>query len=188
MALGGLFKLLFHYAAQGETQKLNTLEESTHESITEVNHLLDNLLDWASSQTGALPCTRRSPYPSRQLFAEILTLFHQSAQAKRIFLTADVSDDLYLFADRNGVRAPFSGTWSATLSSLHPMAGKITLSATRQDDRVQLKVTDTGRGMGEQMLEEVVSTVAEKTSTQGTRSEKGSGLGIQLCRGICYTE
>ena len=77
VALGGLFKLLFHYSAQVETQKLKGLEEATQESITEVNHLLDNLLDRVYSQTGTLPYAPE-PLSMTQVCAEVLALFHQS--------------------------------------------------------------------------------------------------------------
>jgi signal transduction histidine kinase len=179
VAFSGLFKLLFHYAAQGETQKLNALEESTHESIAEVNHLLDNLLDWAASQTGTLPYAPE-PLSMQQVCAEILALFHQSAQAKGIRLTADVNGNLYLFADRNGVSTILRNLVSNAIK-FTPDGGAITLSATTQDGHVQLKVADTGRGMEEQMLKTLFAD-AEKSSTAGTRGEKGTGLGIPLCR------
>jgi len=179
VALGGLFKLLFHYAAQGETEKLKNLEETTHESIGEVSHLLDNLLDWAHSQTGTLPYTPE-PLSMQQICTEILALFHQSAHAKNISLTADVDDNLYLFADRNGVSTILRNLVSNAIKFTSD-GGRITLTATTLNDHIQLKVADTGQGMHQQKLKTIFA-VAETSTTQGTRGEKGSGLGIQLCR------
>ncbi len=179
VALGGLFKLLFHYAAHGETLKLKGIEEGAQGSIAEVNHLLDNLLDWASNQTGTLPYSPE-PLSIQQICAEILALFDQSAQAKGIRLTADVNENFYVFADRNGVSTILRNLVSNAIK-FTPDGGRITLSATTQDSQAQLKVADTGQGMDQHMLK-TLFVGAEKSSTPGTRGEKGSGLGILLCR------
>ncbi|NQU57656.1 MAG: HAMP domain-containing histidine kinase, partial [Rhodospirillales bacterium] len=55
------------------------------------------------------------------------------------------------------------------------------VSSRKHGDLVQVTVTDTGVGMSTDQTEKIFS-LDQKTSTTGTAGEKGTGLGLPLCK------
>ena len=64
-----------------------------------------------------------------------------------------------------------------------PKGGGIVIGAQITDDNksVEILVQDDGVGIAKEMQSKI-SDIGENTSTQGTENEKGSGLGLILCK------
>jgi two-component system sensor histidine kinase/response regulator len=58
--------------------------------------------------------------------------------------------------------------------------GKITIESYSQDNQVYIQVEDTGVGINEDDLKKILNQ-DEYFTTYGTKREKGSGLGLNLC-------
>ena len=61
------------------------------------------------------------------------------------------------------------------------VGGEITVSAIAEEDFIRINVIDNGIGIPQDKIEKLFLT-EENTSTPGTRNEKGSGLGLILCK------
>jgi signal transduction histidine kinase len=59
--------------------------------------------------------------------------------------------------------------------------GKITISATEENNFARIRVKDTGIGINTDKLEKLFQ-INENISTAGTQNESGSGLGLILCK------
>ena len=59
--------------------------------------------------------------------------------------------------------------------------GAISVNVIRNGDFAEVNVTDSGVGISEAKLATLFE-IEQKKSTSGTRNEKGSGLGLLICR------
>jgi signal transduction histidine kinase len=62
-----------------------------------------------------------------------------------------------------------------------PKGGTITLSATKSNEEALISIADTGVGMSKEVIDRIFRIDA-KHSTKGTADEKGTGLGLVLCK------
>lgn len=59
--------------------------------------------------------------------------------------------------------------------------GSIVIAAKDLENELEVSVTDSGVGMPKEKAEKLFS-LSESSSTDGTKGEKGTGLGLLLCR------
>ena len=62
-----------------------------------------------------------------------------------------------------------------------PTTGTILLEATRNKDMIALMVRDSGTGMSDELVQ-LIKSDAEFNILPGLMQEKGSGLGLKICR------
>ena len=107
-----------------------------------------------------------------------------AAMPKKIELVSEVSNDLYIHADSNLLLQVFNNLVSNAIKFTNE-GGKITVSANPLFDKKQIefRVTDTGVGIKNDDIDKLF-IVESKHTTTGTSGEKGSGLGLSLCKEI----
>lgn len=151
-------------------------------SASEVTYnLLDNLLVWGRSQTGKLKAT-----PVRvqlfELIHESLELINIGLKEKDLKVKLDVDENHYLEADRDQLYIVIRNLVSNAMK-FTPEKGSIHISSKKQQGMVIISISDTGIGIPESMLEKVLDARSH-VSTNGTRGEKGSGLGLKISHEI----
>jgi signal transduction histidine kinase len=141
--------------------------------------LTNNLLSWASLQTG-----RMAPEPEELQLNSILeknaSLFEQSAIQKNIKLKVQNNEDAIIYADPDIVDTVVRNLISNALK-FTPSGRIIELSLRVMGRKVLLKVKDNGIGMNEHTLANLFN-IEKITSRTGTADEQGSGLGLLLCQ------
>lgn len=142
--------------------------------------LLDNLLNWSSAQmqgeNGAKPERIRLDV----LLEESLNLLSGDAERKQIELINDVHQPLVARADLNMARLILRNLLGNALK-FTPAGGVIRVSAQRHTSMWEIAVHDTGVGIGPAEQERVLGQRGTHT-TLGTAQEKGTGLGLRLCK------
>ena len=93
-----------------------------------------------------------------------------------------VTEDIRIFADINMLTSVLQNLTSNALK-FTPVdgTGQVIMSAQVYEQHVELSVTDTGLGMTEQQVQHVFEPRI-KTSLKGTAGERGTGLGLVLCK------
>lgn len=141
--------------------------------------LLDNLLNWAKSQTGQL-----SFNPEKILFSEvaqeIITLSKSIAKSKNIALECSCTDNLEIYVDVNMLNTVLRNLISNAIKFTN-VGGHIKVSAASKQDHVEITISDNGIGINKEKCTELFS-IASNTTTLGTADENGSGLGLVLCK------
>lgn len=141
--------------------------------------LLDNLLNWAKSQTGQLHFN-----PEKILFSEvvqeIITLSKTIAKSKNIALECSCTDNLEIFADVNMLHTVVRNLISNAIKFTN-VGGHIKVSTALKQDHVEITISDNGIGINKEKCTELFS-IASNTTTLGTADENGSGLGLVLCK------
>jgi signal transduction histidine kinase len=64
-----------------------------------------------------------------------------------------------------------------------PVDGRVTIQSEEQDSMIQVSVIDTGVGVSPEKLAGLFGAMAGR-STDGTAGEKGTGLGLRLCKDL----
>jgi len=141
--------------------------------------LLENLLQWSRSQTNTI---RLKPESLNvvDLIEENIGLAAPTASQKSIEIRKTGSSFILAFCDRESVNLVIRNLISNAIK-FTPDNGRITLAAEEIDGMVHLSVEDTGVGMEPVVIEKLFQSSGFH-STYGTRNEKGSGLGLRLCR------
>lgn len=62
-----------------------------------------------------------------------------------------------------------------------PENGKVSIKAIQTEEQLQVKVSDTGIGMKQEVMDKLF-VVGQKVVYNGTANEKGTGLGLLLCK------
>jgi len=112
----------------------------------------------------------------------VYDVLHPLAVKKNIQLIENVSDDLSVYADMNMVTSIVQNLVSNALKFTHTDGtGRVSISAQRAEKYVEIIIHDTGLGMTESQIEQIFEPQI-KASIKGTIGEKGTGLGLVLCK------
>jgi len=141
--------------------------------------LLENLLEWSRIQLG------RTPFIPEELNLNLLVneailLLRLNAQSKGIMLLNRVAPDQKVFADKNMVGAILRNLLSNGIKFTNS-GGQVEVTAEKKDRQVEIMVTDNGTGMPEEMVRKLFN-MDSLVSVPGTSNEKGTGLGLILCK------
>ncbi|MDB5233817.1 MAG: hypothetical protein JWR44_810 [Hymenobacter sp.] len=185
-AFAGVTSLIDSYIAQNDQAGLARLPALVRQASDSLNHLLDNVLNWAVSQTGELEC-RPAPLLVSELFAECQALYQTTAAASWQHITMASPEGLKLMADRNMTRTILRNLVGNSLKFM-PSGGHVHLEAAPDPDDPQmvlLSCTDTGPGMTAATVASLMSGPALPEPTPTPRAT-GLGLGLALSRAFVH--
>lgn len=170
--------LLKNYNIFSEEEK-RRLFHLINTSSRKAHNLLDNLLQWSRTQTGAL-AVNPERFNIKEAIIENIELLSGSAKEKDISLEANDPDPVYVFADKNMISAVLRNLINNAVKFTEP-GGKVTVCARDAGKMVETNVSDTGIGMSPETIKDLFSA-NQPRSTLGTAREKGNGLGLIICK------
>jgi PAS domain S-box-containing protein len=141
--------------------------------------LLENLLEWSRSQTGAMQYTpvKLNLY---EIVEDTLDFFETSVMRKNIELISDIPKDTFVTADKYMLMTILRNLISNAVKFTNP-EGQVMISCSKQGDFYKVSVLDTGIGIDEKDLPKLFR-IDVNPSRIGTSEEKGTGLGLILCK------
>jgi DNA-binding response OmpR family regulator len=147
-------------------------------------NLLENLMNWAKSQSGGIVC-RPHRENIQALIKAVLTLFNMQADSKNITLKFREGEEVFGYFDSELISVAIRNLVSNALK-FTPRGGSVTLSTYisgvgSNNPQAIINVTDSGNGMPPEIVDNLLNRSLHFT-TYGTDNEKGSGLGFQLCK------
>ncbi|HAW09152.1 MAG TPA: hypothetical protein DCW42_08330 [Bacteroidetes bacterium] len=156
------------------------------EFITEINksangvyELLENLLTWSRSQRGKIEFNPQNFYLT-YIANNVLSLLKPVAQKKEIQIISNIDENLSVFGDINMINTVLRNLVSNAIK-FTPIGGNITINSEIIDGFVKISVSDTGIGISEENLNKLF-TLDQQITTIGTNQEKGTGLGLIICK------
>jgi len=141
--------------------------------------LLDNLLNWAKSQTGELSLRPEKILLSEAIL-ETIRLQKSLAKAKNISLHYTPTNEIELYTDENILKTVLRNLISNAIKFTN-LGGNITVLTTTNQHQVEISISDNGVGMNEETIHKLFDITTNVTSP-GTANEIGSGLGLVLCK------
>jgi len=141
--------------------------------------LLQNLLWWARSQTGALDFQPGS-FNISELIHENIDLLKSQAEKKNIVLKCQCSDEVMVTADTRMIDTVLRNLLSNAIKFTQ-QGGQIVIAVVSHDRQVEVSVADNGIGISAENIPRIFK-LDNKYSRKGTDKERGSGLGLILCQ------
>lgn len=155
------------------------LFEMINETTEEAFNLLENLLRWTRNQNGKTK-VYGTTFNVSQTIRQVISLFATIASAKGISLNNSVEGNHYIYADEDMIKTVLRNLISNAIKFTYS-GGKVDVSIKDTSDSVMVCVQDNGKGIPLNMQSHLLKS-DEYITTYGTHNEKGSGLGLILCR------
>ncbi|SHM22861.1 tetratricopeptide repeat-containing sensor histidine kinase [Hymenobacter psychrotolerans] len=176
-SLYSMFSLLALGTLPPERMALHT--ERLKRTLDVTLRLLDNLLNWSAAQ---MQSDKISPERVHMpvLTEEALALLLGDAERKSILFLTELPDSCIVCADVNMVRLVLRNL-VANAIKFTPEGGTITIAAKPVQGQWEISVADTGLGIRPEDFPKIFGEGGHH-STLGTANEKGTGLGLRLCK------
>ncbi|WP_165825368.1 tetratricopeptide repeat-containing sensor histidine kinase [Pedobacter yonginense] len=165
-----------------EQEKLSRYAASLKNNLTYTSTMMENLLNWAASQMQGF-----NPYLEelnvQETADEVINTLKQHASQKNIIVNNHIEKDTYCSADLNMLSLVLRNLISNAIK-FTPNGGSVTIDTERANGYLNVKVSDTGVGMSPAQINHFNKPgyLGSGVSTLGTNKEKGTGLGLLLCR------
>jgi len=160
----------------GEAQALSSRIYSVSKSTYS---LLENLLTWSQVQTRNISF-RKESFNLDEILAPELKLMTAMAEQKSILLVNQINNLAELNADINMIITVIRNLVNNAIK-FTMQGGVVTLSSETGDNGITIHVSDTGIGMSKEEVNKLFD-VSKAVSKPGTAREKGTGLGLILCK------
>ena len=142
-------------------------------------YLILNLFEWTRMQSGRFE-VEKTPLNLSINVGEILNLYIQSAELKKIKLINNVSEEIYIVADKYMLETILRNLISNAIKFTNK-EGNVSISAIRKGNFAQITVSDNGMGISEENQKKLFR-IDTKFQTNGTAEETGTGIGLILCK------
>ncbi len=163
-----------------------SLTESTRDEINQqllaqtknTSEMLGNLLAWSRAQLkgGNIELKPLSVVDTLDL---AYTLHYENAKNKGVNLYIMAPESLYVMADQEMLQVVIRNLLNNAIK-FTPEGGMVQLNAIENEKGVEIIIRDTGVGIQDHKKKEIFSLNIR--ATQGTKNEKGIGLGLLLCK------
>lgn len=177
-SLSGIMSLLDDNVITPE--EFLTLKKGMNNQLTELSLLLDNLLHWSRNQLLGENLQEKTVLSLPNTIQRNINLLKESAKQKNIELVLNSSsEDLAVLADRNQIDIVLRNLISNAIKFTH-REGKISITIEDKGIETLTCISDNGVGMSEEHLNQLFNL--KHKSNYGTEGEKGTGLGLLLCK------
>ncbi len=141
----------------------------------------NKLLSWSNLGASGL-VLQKEPKALSKLIQTATVIFQSKIADKKINLRVDLESDFEIVADVTYFNQVIINLLSNAVK-FTPDGGNITISAREIKEGIQIILADTGIGIKDVTPEELFGKSFHK-STRGTKGEKGSGVGLRICKMI----
>jgi len=157
--------------------------ENIHTSVQNTYKLLDNLLTWSRSQKGTM-LLNNTKINLALLFKDVIDLLNQQAIKKNIKIKNNLLNDIYAFADKDMILTVIRNLVSNAIKFTHN-GGEILINSREITENnnpyIEITVEDNGVGIDPEIKSKLFD-ISENSTSKGTDNEKGTGLGLIICK------
>ena len=175
MLLNQLMQSNMGYDPKFLKESLNLMELAANESY----QVLDNLMYWTYSELGL-----QNPFPvffnASELLYQTIDKFQPAFEHKKLILVPEITSESLVYADEEMIRTVFSNMMSNAVKFSHQ--NKPVKIAVKQEENCELIIfSNHGPVVDDDSLCKAFSN-SDYYSTPGTLGEKGTGLGLKICK------
>jgi two-component system sensor histidine kinase/response regulator len=175
-SLKGVLNLAGKEAVSGEELKylLGAIGKNTQNTID----LVDNLINWSKDNLQGSTINPER-FDLREPVETNTKLLAQQYENKNIHISNNLVKEHLVNADKNMIDLVLRNLISNAIK-FTPQGGSISISSKEEQEDIILRIEDTGVGISREQQTKLFGT--SNYSTHGTAHEKGTGLGLILCK------
>ncbi len=175
----GLTELLAEDLDSMNNDEIKLAAVTMKNSATNLNRLLENLLEWSRMEQGLIPFAPQE-IKLKAVVSECIATFEDAAKTKEITINTEISTNTMVFADNNILHAIIRNILSNAVK-FTPHGGKIVVHGEEDENKTTISITDSGIGMNTIILENLFRLNVQ-TNRKSTNEEPSTGLGLILCK------
>lgn len=175
----GFSELLMTKVHSLSSNEIEHMISNVHSAAKDTFSLLENLLEWVKSQTGRIEF-KPQLFNISEVINDVVSISENMALVKNITITTNISSPIMVYADKNMVSTILRNLISNAIKYTN-RSGNISIEEDHRMDATVITVCDSGVGIDEATLQNLFK-LSEKVSALGTENEKGTGLGLILCK------
>lgn len=174
-----ILNIIYHDIDIFNKSELKNIISQLKETTGNTFNLTENLLDWAHLRRDTIPYnpTTLKPY---DLVQETVELYQAQTNDKEITVENNISQNIKAYADEEMVKTILRNLIGNAIKFTNK-TGKINITATIENVKCWIHITDTGKGMEDWEVNRLFQ-IDKHHTTLGTEKEKGSGLGLILAK------
>ncbi len=178
-SLLGITEMLSEDIDELSQNEISNLSREVNQNARNVYRLLENLLDWSSSQLGKYNFEPGS-FDMNEVVTQNVNLYRKMSKDKEIKMQVRLGSNVDAYADKNMIDSVVRNLINNAIKFTR-RGGEVTILTESENGKALLKIVDTGIGMSKEELEKVFELQGE-IKRPGTEKEKGTGLGLVLAR------
>ncbi|MCD6115930.1 tetratricopeptide repeat protein [bacterium] len=162
-----------------DKEKIKDIASELKKNTLHLFNLLENLLNWSQLQQGRMKHKPERIHLS-DMVDSVVYLMSGSADQKEIKINKDISSNIFIKADPNMFKSVLQNLVSNGIKFSN-RGEAVNISAKIKGENVEIYVQDSGTGIPKKLQKEIFR-IDKQNSRLGTEGEKGTGLGLVLCR------
>jgi signal transduction histidine kinase/Flp pilus assembly protein TadD len=174
------FSELIYEESENKNQK-EIKEYSSHliKNLNRLVELINNLLNWSLIQREKISINKEELNAS-ELVEHVLNDLELNAKLKSISFNKSIEKDILIKGDRSMLSSAFRNIISNAVK-YSPQNSSIKINCTKKSNYMHFEVKDSGKGMPKEKINTILNGDLTE-STLGTNNEKGTGIGISICK------
>jgi len=176
----GLTELLISGQLSKEEERV--ISETLKRSAESTTHLLDNLLKWSVFQINNSTKPIIARVNLKELVGDIFNQLAIKANQKNILLIDKMPNNLFIDVDSNMLEIVLRNLISNSIKFSY-VGQPIDVSAEKNETHFIIQVKDFGMGMPKEIIDKLF-TNDKSVCRDGTHEEKGTGIGLLLCKNL----
>jgi len=173
--------ILLENLDQYSVTKIRQFVNDIYQSSKNTFELLENLLDWSRLQTERLT-QRKETHNLKTNIDNICQLYGEIAKKKKISLQNNIQPEVFIYCDIDMTKTVLRNLISNAIKFTNA-GGLVSVNFIQNDTNIEIQVMDSGVGIKAENIPNLFSIV-KSISTPGTNNEKGTGLGLMLCKDL----
>jgi PAS domain S-box-containing protein len=178
-ALLGLSEILKDNIQELDEEEIKNMAGDINITAQNTFNLLEDLLKWARSQQGKIPFKPQN-LSFEVICEDAIQVLKPVANAKNIIINYKDAGEIKVFADIDMLKTVLRNLVSNAIKFTNN-GGAINITAKQNNSKTTITVSDNGIGINPDNLSKLFD-VGQILTTKGTADEKGTGLGLLLCK------
>ncbi|MES2448570.1 MAG: histidine kinase N-terminal 7TM domain-containing protein [Bacteroidota bacterium] len=164
---------------QISTEEFKILSPSLSKDIIYTTDLLENILHWSRSQLKGFGI-KKEFFNLRSLIINEINYHLPAATLKQIKIIHDVFPGEMVYADILMIQIVMRNIINNAIKFCHPNCEINITAAYQKNHNMLICIQDNGIGIPEDVIDKIFKE--ENVTTRGTSNEKGTGLGLMVCK------
>jgi signal transduction histidine kinase len=171
------FELLSDKSNNIDAEQRDMYINTIGDSLKSTHHLLEDILNWSRNRMGKK--INISDVFIGKLVEDVINTIDNTVYTKGIIISNSIDEKVHIPTDENYLKIIIRNIISNSIKFTNK-GGTIDISCTKNGESSSIIIKDSGIGMSEDLVSKILSG-NEYISTDGTFSEKGTGMGLLIC-------